>query len=213
VSTASNRPIYLPGTTVLPNMAHHPALRKDNITFRGSNPSMMFLIGGAIAIILAIGTGMMQKSMPAAHILAAIHIGATTCLAICLGSLIFLQVNLLTNAGWYAVIRRQIENIASLTPIFGVIAIATPLVDYFVLHGKLFTWMDSDFLDNPILFKKAIFFNPVFYFGRGFLYIIIWAYLSRTFLGNSLKEDQTADRWLTAKSRRMAAWGLILTAL
>lgn len=212
MSTA-NHPIYLPGTVVLPNMAHHPKLRKENITLAGSNPSVIFFIVGLVGVGIAIAGSLARDHMQAAHALSSIHIGVMSCLAISLGGLFFVQINLLVNAGWYATIRRQMENVASLAWIFGLLAILTPLLDYFWLKGSLFTWMNEDFVKDAILSKKIAFFNPLFFFGRGFLYIIIWAVLSRIYMQNSLEEDRTGDRMLCARSRRVATVGLILTAL
>ncbi len=211
MSTA-NHPIYLPGTVVLPNMAHHPKLRKENITLAGSNPSVIYLIAGLVLLVVAIGASFSQK-LAVAHALSSIHIGVMTCLAISLGALFFVQINLLVNAGWYATIRRQMENIASLAPIFGLLAILTPLLDFTVFHGQLFTWMNPEFAHDAILAKKIAFFSPAFFFGRGFFYIAVWTILTRTYLKNSLEEDRTGDRMLCARSRRLATVGLILTAL
>ena len=214
MSATTNQPVYLPGTTILPNMSGHRLLRKENITFTGGNPWPILVVVGVIAVAAAVGGSMMTLGHSGiAHALASFHIGVMACLAMSLGSLFYLQANMLTNSGWYAAVRRQMENIASLAPIFGLLAILTPLLDFFVFKGVLFTWMNSDFVADAILSKKAAFFAPAFFFGRGAVYILIWTWLTRTYMANSLAEDRDGSRMWATKSRGMAAVGMMLTAL
>lgn len=201
---------FVPGTVVLPDVSGHAALKRDNITISGSTPSTMLLGIGLVALVATIVGGAVVSK---AHALASFHVGACTALAMSLGGLFFLQATSLTNAGWSATIRRLLENMASLAPICGVLACITPILDYLVFKGALFTWMNPEHAANPILSKKAIFFHPLFFFARMAIYLFIWWRLSSVYVSRSLEQDRTGDRSLSAKSRFTASWGMILTAL
>lgn len=201
------------GAEILPDVSGDEVFRAENITLspekvKGTSTMLLGVAGVGIAVAVA---GAFVSGP--AHALAAFHVGACACLAVSLGALFFTMATHMVNGGWISTFRRQWENIAMLAPIFGGLALLTPLLDYFVLHGKLFTWMSHAFEHDYLLDKKRVFFNPVFFFARGVLYVFVWTYLANRMMRNSLEQDRTGDRWLNFRSRQTSAWGLLAGAL
>lgn len=220
--------------TSVPHRRTFPQLRADNISFTpgaGKGGAMALAVAGAVCVALvalAGATGL--QGVYARHALASFHVGALAALTICLGATFFVMLFYLTNAGWVGTIRRQFENVMSFLPAAFVLAIATPVVDYLIGGGKLFTWMNHANYGDYLLQKKFAYFFavpysyekhgelasnifPVLFFARLALYGVVWTLLTRRLLSLSLTQDQTGDVALSAKARFTSAWGILVMAL
>jgi hypothetical protein len=164
------------------------------------------VIGLALVVFGAVFTGNLK------HALAAYHVGVMAALAMCLGSMFWVMAFHLTQAGWSVTLRRQFENIMSLTPIIAVMVLPTLIVEA-LNGGLLFAWMSREAQHDPLFAEKSSWFNQIFFFIRALLYIGIWSFLSWRLWTFSTEQDRTGDRWLTNRARFTSAWGMLAFAL
>jgi hypothetical protein len=198
---------------LIPPAAGHPALHQANITIDPGHAQRLSttLLGvGGVGLALTVVGGFVVNGT---HALASYHVGVMAVLACCAAAMLLTMAFHLVNAGWWAGFRRQLENIASLTPVFGAMAVAGVAVDYFVLGGSLWSWMGERFAGDYLLEKKSAYLNVPFFFGRAILYVAVWAVLTQMLYRLSRAQDQTGDRWLSAKARFNSAWGVLIGAL
>jgi hypothetical protein len=189
---------------------HYPALRRENVYCTPSGMLSSVLGGAAILGLLATVAGGFVVN--AKHAYASFHIGIMSALAMTLGALFLCLFMQLVNAGWYGTIRRQLENIASLAPVIGIIAFGGVLFDIFAKHGNFFIWAGDAYDANHLLEKKSGFLNQGFFVIRGVIYIVVWTFLASRITFNSRRQDATGDWKYTQKTRFMSTYGLILFA-
>lgn len=195
-----------------PQAAHFPALRAENVSFSKGSGRVLALALGVVGLAGAAATVGGGFAVNPAHAMAAWHVGATGVLAAALGSLFFVLVMHLTNAGWSTTIRRQWENIAFLVPLAFLLAALVPAFDFFK-GGLLFTWMNPRFDADYLLGKKTSYLNPGFYFLRLFIYFIVFTLLSYRLASLGRLQDRTGDKWITLKARFTSSWGMLIFAL
>lgn len=195
---------------------HGHSVKLNDAAVRGGlgklAPALWFvgIVGLVVAILGANTTGEHGK----AHALAAYHVGFLFSLGLALGCLGLTMILQQFNAGWSAAIRRQAENVASLIPVVLVLFLPIVLLEVFVFHGKLFHWMHEGATElDPVLKKKAGYLNVGRWLAFAAIYFILWTVLATKLRGYSVKQDETGDKWLTAKARRMSSYGLLLFAL
>jgi len=207
----------------VPGRVNYPQLRDANITLpvgAGKGKAMALLVVGILGLVAVVAGGFLgtgeDAHLQTIHAIAAYHFAVMSALAMTLGCLFFALVFQLTNAGWTGTIRRQYENVATLVPILGVMALVGIAVDTIIGRGhstQLFIWLHPSMHDNVVLSHKTAYLNPIFFMIRAALYLVIWTYLARRLYALSVEQDRTGDRWLTAKARSMAAWGILVFAL
>lgn len=198
-----------------PGSEHGGALAHDNITLaNGAGVSLGLLLAGAVLLAVAIGAGVAMEGF-GKQALAAVHIGAMSCLAMCLGGLFFTMVFHLTGAGWSVTVRRQFENLMSVIwfPLLIAAFIAIPL-EMLVTKGLLFSWMNTSLSGEDVLYQeKSTFLNPLFFGVRVAFYAMLWGYLVWKLWGYSTEQDRTGDKWLTNRARFTSSWGMLAFAL
>ncbi|MCH2229045.1 MAG: quinol:cytochrome C oxidoreductase [Crocinitomicaceae bacterium] len=108
-----------------------------------------------------------------------------------LGALFFLALAYATETGWYAAVKRIIEAVAGFIP-YGIgamllILIALTLTD----GGHIYTWMDSEVMDNdPLIKGKEFFLNKPFFWIRTIAYLGVYYIFWKGFRKRSLEEDR-----------------------
>jgi hypothetical protein len=180
-------------------------------------------IGAAFALSMGSEVGGMKRFM---------HIYLTCfcfLLSITLGCLFFVTIMHLTRAGWSATVRRIAELYAMC--VLPMAALAIPIVLPVVLgQSDLYTWNvggwsihgDAEaqtaaslapLADRPPLEQmKAAYLNRWFFAVRVIAYFALWSLMAWFFLSNSLKQDETGDKKLTAKMQAFSAPFMILFA-
>jgi hypothetical protein len=181
---------------------------------------MIVAVVGGVLAAACLGLGLSKGGATAMHAMAAFTVGVMSMLAISLGCLFYLMVWSLLNAGWGSTIKRQVENVASLLPVFwfGLVII---LVIEISQKGLLLQWMDGTFATDYLLLKKAVYFwgkpstdgLPLFFIARTLLYGAAWWYLCKVMVGYSRQMDTNPSPALAAKMRFTSAWGLPVFAL
>lgn len=190
--------------------SRYPALRRENIYWTPSGMLSGALLGVAVLGLFAtVAGGFVVNSK---HAFASFHVGAMAALGMTLGGLFLCLFTQLVNAGWTGTIRRQLEHIASLAPIMGVIAFGGVLFDIFVKHGTYFTWASGAYNADVLLQKKSAYLNQGFFVIRGVIYVLVWTFLASRVNYNSRKQDATGDWIWTRKTKFMSTYGLILFA-
>jgi hypothetical protein len=184
-------------------------------------------IGIGIAIALTLPTGGLKRFM--------MTYLASYCfvLSIGLGCLFFVTIMHLTRAGWSATVRRIAEIYAMCLLPMGLLFLPI-LIPLLMGSTDVYQWNDSGFsvmteltpeqrteqyggvavADRPPIEQlKAAYLNTWFFAGRIIACFAIWGLLAWTYLGNSLKQDQTGDKNITARLQGLAAPFLILFAV
>jgi hypothetical protein len=146
------------------------------------------------------------------HAFAAYLMGFDVSLGFSLGALGYCMIFQQMNAGWVTTLRRILESAASLFPVL--LLFFLPVAIYSIWTGRLYTWMNPAISAEDILaHHKQPYLNIGFWTLRALFYFGIWSYLGVRLYRLSREQDRTADRWLTARARRMSAWGLPVYAL
>ena len=148
---------------------------------------------------------------------ASFHVGFIVCLGFALGSMGFVMIMHQVNASWSAAMRRPLEHAMSLMPLVGIMAIPTvailTLMSMSSGESVLFHWMEEYATTDPIYQHKEAYLNHTFFLFRAALFFVLWILLVRAVAGPSFKQDETGDRWLTAKARKASSYGLVIFAL
>lgn len=200
----------------IPPATGHPALASGNVTLDAGevrSGSRLLLGVAAVSVGVAVAGGFVVNGT---HALAALLAGNMAVLTACSVALILTMAFHLVNAGWWAGFRRQIENIATLTPVFGGTAALLAAADYLLLGGSLWSWMGTSYAATDLAYvleKKAPYLNVPFFFGRAVIYVAVWALLSQMLYRFSWRADERADASLTARARFHSAWGILAAAL
>ena len=149
-------------------------------------------------------------------------------MSLCLGGLFFVIIMHLTRAGWSVTVRRIAEIIAMCTlPMFILyLPILIPLLngsdEVYVwnqpgwsIHGdaahKQAVLDEAPYLP-PIEELKSYYLNRWFFAVRMVAYFVVWSSMAWFFLSNSLKQDKTGDKKLSAKMQKHSTWIMILFA-
>lgn len=128
--------------------------------------------------------------------------------SIALGALFFVMLQHLTNAGWSVVVRRLAEALASTLPLLAVL-----FVPIAVGVGELYHWSHAEEVAaDPLLQWKSGYLNVPFFLVRCVVYLGVWTWLARFFVGRSLAQDATGDVAHSLAMRRWAAPSMFLFA-
>jgi hypothetical protein len=130
-------------------------------------------------------------------------------LTVTLGALFFTMLHHLTGADWSIVLRRLLETVMMTLPLMAILFI--PIL--FGLHD-LYHWSHEDaVMADPVLLKKSVYLNPVFFTIRAVIYFTIWILLARGLYKTSLAQDSGHQAEHTVKMRKISAPGMVLFAL
>lgn len=198
----------------LAEIANDPRMVEDNITLPASMTAAMarlFLSIGAVGLLVTIVGGFVYGPR---HAMASYLVGVGAAVAISLGAMFFVMIFYQVNAGWWATIKRQMENLMSLLPIALLMLVPLIVLDIVFTKGALWEWLNHDIVANdPVLLKKVPFLNPMRFVGFFVLYFVAWSFLTARLRALSVAQDRSGDRMLTNKAKFMSAWGLPLSAL
>ena len=108
-----------------------------------------------------------------------------------LGALFFLALAYATETGWYAAVKRVIEAVAGFIP-YGIGFMVLVLLVLTLTDGAhIYTWMDSEVMDNdPLIKGKEFFLNKPFFWIRTVAYLAVYYIFWKGFRKRSLEEDR-----------------------
>lgn len=124
-----------------------------------------------------------------------------------LGSLFWVMIHHLVDAGWSVVLRRLLENLSSLLIWSGLL-----LFPLLLVVDSVYAWT-GDASADPILRAKRAYLNVPFFSARSALYAVVWGMLAGYLLRTSRRQDGTGDPSLTLKMKRASAGGMYAIAI
>ncbi len=127
---------------------------------------------------------------------------------LCAGCFFWTLVHHATDAEWSVVVRRQLENIASLLA-----ALALLFIPVLLLRHHLYGWMTVPVGQDPVLDAKRAYLNWDFFLARAlitFLFFIVASQLLRRY---SIRQDSDGNPRFTLKMRKVTFISLPLFAL
>ena len=127
---------------------------------------------------------------------------------ICAGALFWVLVHHAVDAEWSVVVRRQLENLAGLLPVMGLLFV--PLV---FVGPQLWDWMLPKNAGDPLLLKKWPYLTSWFFWLRAAFYFFFFTVAATWLRANSILQDQDAAPRYTVLNRRISFASLPLFAL
>ncbi|HRJ71178.1 MAG TPA: hypothetical protein PLS03_03075 [Terrimicrobiaceae bacterium] len=129
-------------------------------------------------------------------------------LTICMGGLFWTLVHHAVDAEWSVVVRRQLENMASLLIVMGVLFI--PLV---FVAPILWDWMQDKNANDPILVEKAAYLNKPFFWIRAVAYFAFFTLCAGLLRSFSIAQDKDGSPRYTVLNRRVTFSSALLFAV
>ncbi|MEI6279123.1 MAG: hypothetical protein WCQ16_07045 [Verrucomicrobiae bacterium] len=127
---------------------------------------------------------------------------------ICLGGLFWILVHHAVDAEWSVVVRRQLENLASLLAVMAVLFI--PLV---FVAPKLWDWMAIPAGSDILLDEKWPYLTPWFFWMRAAFYFTFFVLAATWLRANSILQDEDGAPRHTVFNRKITFASLPLFAL
>lgn len=165
---------------------------------------------GGLAASVALGSAQGDGYQRFMHSYLAAYMWA---LAIVTGAVFWVTLQNLVNAKWSIALRRLGEVLAATVPVMALLAL--PIVVP-VLKGDdtLYVWASAERMHSDHeLHKKAAYLNPVFFAVRFAVYFGFWTFLSRFFLKQSLRQDESGAAEIPDRMQRVAGPSMIAFAL
>ncbi len=160
--------------------------------------------GGAAALLACLIWGFFNPGQFAFSYLFGLYFFFT----ICMGGLFWTLVHHAVDAEWSVVVRRQMENIASLLVVVGILFI--PLI---FVREELWKWMRPENANDPLLLAKQGYLNPVFFWIRCAFYFGFFTLASYVLRRNSVRQDADGDARHTVFNRKVTFMSLPLFAV
>lgn len=140
-----------------------------------------------------------------------------------IGLLMLTQLLYVFDAGWSAVIRRQMEHLLSAFKWVAVCILPLIAVAWIGEHpGLLWKWLDPTKLlpsghgtvgTDPLYLSKSGYLNKEFFTLRAFLFLGLWIFLAELYRRESFATDKDGDPKHYSRARRWAAGGIVLVGL
>ena len=175
-------------------------------------PRTLRIIGGvaALAGLAGVAAG---AAVDLTHAAAAYLVAWVTVMTVVLGSLLFVLVHHVTDAGWSTVVRRQAEHVLAALPVLAVL-----FAPVLLLAPKVYKWANPKYVAGDALYEhKAVFLNVPFFVGRSVAYLVLWVLLAWALRRWSFAGDggeAKPQAWAAAKrARKWSTVAVIVFAL
>ena len=164
------------------------------------------VVGVAGLALTAVGAALDPRRALYAYLVAFVY-----WLGIALGALILLGAFHASNARWPVVLRRFIEHVPAVIPLFVVLFVP-------ILLGRhhLFQWVDLDALTGELrrtVEHKRLYLNVTAFVARAVLYFAFWIVVAELLRRWSIRQDASGDLTLTRWQRRLGSGALPFLAL
>ncbi|ACD84011.1 hypothetical protein [Candidatus Methylacidiphilum infernorum] len=121
---------------------------------------------------------------------------------LCVGSFFWVLLHYVTNAGWDTLLRRQVENVASLFPL--VILFSLPIfLDIFSSH-TLYEWTRPEIQKLKDYMEKSAYLNVPFFCLRACVYFCFFGFVSWFFRRLSCVQDEDGNPYHSLRLKRLA---------
>ncbi|HWL51851.1 MAG TPA: hypothetical protein VNQ90_05425 [Chthoniobacteraceae bacterium] len=125
------------------------------------------------------------------------------------GSLFWVLVHHATDAEWTVVVRRQLENVAVLTPLVGLFFFAGIIC----FAPLLYSWWTMAPGSDELLDHKSLYLNHTGFYVRAILYFVGLSGLAFLIRRHSVRQDETGASIHTVRSRVLSFAGIPILAL
>lgn len=186
-------------------MSEHAPDSPQTFDYKHVGGRFLGLVATAIVAFIAIFAG--AASNPAQFAFSYLF-AFTFFLTICMGGLFWVLVHHSTDAEWSVVVRRQLENMACLLPVMGVLFI--PLI---FVAPLLWQWMQPENAQDPLLQEKWPYLTPWFFWGRAAFYFVFFTVAAVWLRANSVLQDTDGAPRYTVFNRRLTFASLPLFAV
>ncbi|MHC4991566.1 MAG: quinol:cytochrome C oxidoreductase [Planctomycetota bacterium] len=179
----------------------------------GRRPMMIAAVVGVAAVAAGLVISLLADVAPA-RIFRSYMVAYILVLSVSLWGLMFTMLQHATRAGWSVTVRRLCEMLASNLQWLWILFIPIAAGMFFSTRTHLFEWNIPEVVaHDEILQHKAPYLNSTFWLIRAALFFIIWAFLARYFVGNSIAQDREGHVEFTRRCERLAPVGLLLFAI
>jgi hypothetical protein len=134
--------------------------------------------------------------------------GYSVFLTICMGGLFWILVHHAVDAEWSVVVRRQLENMASL-----LLVMALLFVPFIFVAPELWKWMTPKYADDFLLLEKQAYLNEPFFWIRAGFYFVFFVVCSTLLRGFSIAQDANGSPRYTVFNRRTTFASALLFAV
>ncbi|WP_242395861.1 hypothetical protein [Anaeromyxobacter oryzisoli] len=168
--------------------------------------SISAAVGAAGLALTALGSALDPRRAVYAYLVAFVY-----WLGIALGALILLGSLHASSAKWSVVLRRFLEHVPAVLPLFAVLFV--PIV---LGRHQLFPWADPGALEGELreaVAHKARYLNVPFFVARAAFYFVCWIAVAHFLRAWSLRQDAAGGVTLTRWQRRLGAGSLPLLGL
>lgn len=163
-----------------------------------------FLVVGILGLLVTLVMGMSQPRQLAFSWLFAF----SACYTVCAGSLFWVLLHHAVDARWSVVVRRILENLASLFPF-----LMLAFIPLLLLAPELWKWMTMEPGEDVLLDHKAGYLNEPFFYARAIFYFAYFAVASFLLKSISVGQDSDGNPYRTLNMRKLSYGGLVLFGL
>lgn len=183
--------------------AHIPEAEKFDLANAGNLPNLL-LLAGVVGIAGSLVGALFARELFAYSWL----FGFSYFFSLCVGSLFWICLHHATDAEWSVVVRRQLENVASLIPYLVLFFIPVLLC-----VRILYKWWDIGPGDDPLLDQKQPYLTHWFFLLRAAVYFLLLSWVSLSLRSLSTKQDADGSGKKSLLMRKFGVGGIPAVAL
>ena len=184
-----------------------------NFSISPKAKKLLFGIVGLGVLFLIIGFATNHGDMKT-RLMSDLLINSFFFLSASAAALYFLALNYATEAGWFVVVKRIIEAVASYVPVGAGIFAFVLLVITFMDGAHVYVWMDQEVVDgDKMIQNKQAYLNKIFFWIRTIVYLGIYTWFYLGFRKRSLQQDEIGGNDIWVKNYKKGAVFLVFFAV
>ena len=178
-----------------------PAVETYDIKRAGSAPKILLTVGIAGIVLSFIGLCYQPWRMQFAY---SWLFSSFYFFTLCVGGLFWTCLHHATDSEWSVTVRRQMENIAKVTPIS--LLFFLPLIIF--CANDVWKWWNLHPGEDPLLDGKSGYLNHTFFWIRWFVYIVLLGWISHSLWKRSTDQDKDGAAKHTLIMRKLGVGGI-----
>lgn len=186
-------------------------VRKSIMQGKSVRAKVALAAAGGVLLVLGLVLGL-ARGDGLKYFLHAYLTGYCFWLSISLGAAFLVAMLHAARAGWAVTVRRVSEILAANVPLLALLLLPV-LVPVLLGVGSLYEWASAENVRHDALLQhKWFYLNPAAFAARCLLYLVVWWWVSRFFLRQSVEQDSSGDPRLTLRMERFSGPALLLLA-
>ena len=152
---------------------------------------------------LVVGLGALMLVAAGKHTLPfflSFHLSWLFYLSLGMGAVFFVLIQFATKAQWSVVVRRLAEHVGASLPLFLLLYAVMVWGGPFIYSS----WMSPEAQADPAIAAKGWYLSPLPFYIRGLVYLVLFTLVGRIFARYSLKQDKTADPYITLRLQNLS---------